>query len=97
MATCWATITWRKTYAYEGSAHIPFIVRPPASWGWPRGQVLDHVVEIRDVMPTLLEAGVRVPETVDGSSLPPLVQGGQKRPAGVIQVASMTGAIATSI
>ncbi|HHX40117.1 MAG TPA: arylsulfatase [Armatimonadetes bacterium] len=72
---------WRKTYAYEGSAHIPFIVRPPVSWGWPRGQVLDHVVEIRDVMPTLLEAAdVPVPETVDGSSLLPLVRGQTETP-----------------
>lgn len=67
---------WRKTYAYEGSARIPMIVRPPKSWGWPAGLVRDEVVELRDVMPTFLEAaGVDVPPTVDGASLLPLVRG----------------------
>ena len=72
---------WRKTYAYEGSARIPFLVRPPAAWGWERGQVLDHVVEIRDVMPTFLDAaGVAIPDTVDGRSLLPLAQGHTETP-----------------
>lgn len=67
---------WRKTYAYEGSARIPMIVQPPLSWDCPRGQVRDEVAELRDVMPTFLQAaGVGVPETVDGSSLLPLTQG----------------------
>ncbi len=62
---------WRKSYAYRGSASIPMIVRPPK--GWPtgsRGRVLPHPVEIRDVLPTLLEAaGAPVPEAVEGRSL----------------------------
>jgi arylsulfatase A-like enzyme len=64
---------WRKTYAYEGSARIPFIVTPPG--GSPaRGRVADEVVELRDIMPTVLEiAGLPMPPTVDGSSLVPLV------------------------
>lgn len=67
---------WRKTYAYEGSARIPFILRPPLTWEAPRGQVRDEVVELRDVMPTFLEAaGVPVPDTVDGQSTLPLVSG----------------------
>jgi arylsulfatase A-like enzyme len=65
---------WRKTYAYEGSARIPMIVRPPMTWDCPRGQALGQVVELRDVMPTFLEAaGVPIPETVDGMSMLPLV------------------------
>jgi len=63
---------WRKTYAYEGSARIPFIVTPPAR---QRGRLMaDEVIELRDVMPTLLEAaGLPIPETVDGQSLLPLL------------------------
>jgi arylsulfatase len=63
---------WRKTYAYEGSSRIPFIIVPP--YHNPRRGVADEVVELRDVMPTLLEAaGIDVPETVDGVSLLPLL------------------------
>jgi choline-sulfatase len=71
---------WRKTYAYEGSARIPMIVRAPAEWKLPAGQVRDEVVEIRDVMPTFLEAaGVAIPRTVQGRSMVPLLQGRQGR------------------
>ncbi|MFW6060053.1 MAG: arylsulfatase [Phycisphaeraceae bacterium] len=67
---------WRKTYAYEGSARVPMIVKPPDTWDCPRGQVLDHVVELRDVMPTVLDAaGVDIPDTVDGQSMVPLLRG----------------------
>jgi arylsulfatase A-like enzyme len=59
---------WRKSYAYEPSARIPLIVRAPG--GLSAGRVLDHPVEIRDVLPTLLDAaGVTVPDGVDGRSL----------------------------
>ncbi|MDH7571576.1 MAG: sulfatase-like hydrolase/transferase, partial [Armatimonadota bacterium] len=72
---------WRKTYAYEGSARIPMILRPPDGWKWPRGLVLDHLVELRDVMPTFLEAaGAPIPENVDGKSLLPLARGETETP-----------------
>jgi len=65
---------WRKTYAYEGSARIPFVVVPPRALGRPSRQVAEEVVELRDIMPTLLEgAGVPLPGTVDGQSLVPLL------------------------
>ncbi len=63
---------WRKTYPYEGSAHIPFVVRWPASMqaGVARGTELGQLVEIRDVLPTLLDAvGAPVPAGIDGSSV----------------------------
>jgi len=61
---------WRKTYGYEGSARVPLICSPPRRWGLPRGAVLDQPVELKDIMPTLLEAaGVGVPPSVDGRSL----------------------------
>ncbi|WP_213585584.1 arylsulfatase [Paenibacillus sp. J2TS4] len=66
---------WRKTYAYEGSAHIPLIVRLPKSFGNPLPYV-DHPVTLQDIMPTILEAAeVPVPNTVDGRSLLPLIRG----------------------
>ncbi len=66
---------WRKTYAYEGSARIPFIVAPPPSAGRPARGVADEPIELRDVMPTLLAvAGVECPPTVVGCSLLPLTQ-----------------------
>jgi arylsulfatase A-like enzyme len=67
---------WRKTYAYEGSSRIPMILRPPASWDGPHGPVREEVVELRDIMPTLLEAaGVEIPDTCQGRSLLPLARG----------------------
>lgn len=68
---------WRKTYGFEGSARIPMIVTPPQSWtDAPRGQVCDQVVELRDVMPTMLHgAGQNVPDTCQGQSMIPMVMG----------------------
>ena len=67
---------WRKTYAYEGSARVPFILSYPESWNLPRGQVIEEVVELRDIMPTFLEAaGVEIPDSVDGVSLLQLARG----------------------
>ncbi|MFW6599560.1 arylsulfatase [Propionibacteriaceae bacterium Y2011] len=69
---------YRKSVPYEGSAHVPLIVRPAANFqpDAPKGQVCDEVTELRDVMPTVLElAGVEVPDTVDGASLVPFTRG----------------------
>ncbi len=68
---------WRKTWAYEGSSRIPMIVR----WGSEmldakRGQVLPQLTELRDVLPTFLDAaGVTPPDYVEGKSLLNLVRG----------------------
>src|SRR5690349_80454 len=41
---------WRKTYAYEPSARIPFLMRWPAGMvSQPRGVVRREPVELRDV------------------------------------------------
>ena len=65
---------YRKTVGYEGSARIPFIVRlPGGEYVAPR---IDEVVELRDVMPTILDiAGVPIPDGVDGRSVLPLMHG----------------------
>ncbi|WP_433005690.1 arylsulfatase [Kribbella sp. CA-294648] len=67
---------YRKSQPYEGSTHIPFIMSAPAAADGPRGAVIDQVVELRDVMPTLLDlAGVDIPAGVDGRSLVPFLRG----------------------
>jgi arylsulfatase len=65
---------WRKTYAYEGSTRIPFLVVPPESKGKPARPRASEVVELRDIMPTVLDiAGLPLPNTIDGSSVLPLL------------------------
>jgi arylsulfatase A-like enzyme len=55
---------------------VPFIVADRPSAGSVRGGVVDQVVELRDVMPTLLDlAGVPIPSSVDGVSLAPFLRG----------------------
>lgn len=63
---------YRKSVAYEGSARIPFLVYlPPGlrdTWGEVREPTA--IVELRDVMPTILEiAGIQSPSGVDGLSV----------------------------
>lgn len=73
---------WRKTYPYEGSTHIPYILKwPKGMKRWlPDGAKVDYPVELRDFLPTFLEiAGAKVPDDMDGRSLCPLVQ--QANPA----------------
>ncbi len=66
---------WRKTYAYEGSARIPFLIVPPARDAKGIRSVPQEVVELRDIMPTILDiAGVGCPPTVDGCSLLPVLK-----------------------
>lgn len=72
---------WRKTYPYEGSSHIPFVVKWPlgVSNVLPGGTKVDKPVELRDFLPTFIElAGGSVPPDMDGMSLLKLVQGKQK-------------------
>jgi arylsulfatase A-like enzyme len=67
---------WRKVSATDPSARIPFIVRPPRKWD-TRANVEDSsLVGWEDIMPTLLEAaGADIPDTVEGKSLMPLLNG----------------------
>lgn len=69
---------WRKTYPYEGSAHIPYIVKWPSYVDKivPAGTKIEQPVELRDFLPTFIDlAGGAVPPDMDGSSLLKLVQG----------------------
>jgi arylsulfatase len=72
---------WRKTYAYESSANIPMILRWPKSMRLDaqRGKKLSQPTELRDVLPTFLDAaGAPIPRHLDGKSLLHLVRGNTK-------------------
>lgn len=67
---------WRKVNACDPSARIPLILRPPASLRGRTNVETPALAGLEDIMPTLLEAaGVAIPETVEGRSLLPLLQG----------------------
>jgi arylsulfatase A-like enzyme len=67
---------WRKTYAYEGSAHIPMIIRLPKELQDKKVSHVDEVVTLYDIMPTILDiVGADIPETVDGKSMYSLIKG----------------------
>jgi arylsulfatase len=63
---------WRKTYPYEGSAHIPYLFKWNKNYSSAvnKGTKLDYPVELRDFLPTFLTAaGGQIPEKMDGKSL----------------------------
>jgi arylsulfatase A-like enzyme len=69
---------WRKTYGYEASARIPMIVRSPKGFATDaqRGRTILNPVELRDLLPTFLDAAEdRKDRQLDGRSLLPLVRG----------------------
>ena len=69
---------FRKTYANEGSAGVPFIVSAPEG---ARGRFCDAPVVLEDVYPTLLEyAGVGAPKGTEGRSVAPLVKDPEAEP-----------------
>lgn len=67
---------FRKTFAYETSARVPFIVKTP-HWMECRNPLrAEQVVGLQDVMPTMLDAaGIEVPDTLSGKSLLPILRG----------------------
>jgi arylsulfatase A-like enzyme len=68
---------WRKTYAYEPSARIPMLMRwPTGMLAVDRGATRREPVELRDILPTFLDAaGAAVSRPIDGASLLSLVRG----------------------
>jgi arylsulfatase len=66
---------FRKTFAYEGSARVPFFIHAPKNQGLAP-TVSDCPVGMQDVMPTLLDiAGAPVPSACTGKSLLPILRG----------------------
>jgi arylsulfatase A-like enzyme len=69
---------WRKTYPYEGSARIPFIVRWPEKYAVTaqRGSVMEAPVGLQDFLPTFLKAAGRdIPKDMDGGDLMDVLNG----------------------
>ena len=63
-----------KRVAYEEAIRIPLLIRLPGSQN--RGEVISEMVLNIDVAPTILElAGVKVPPSMQGRSLLPLLDG----------------------
>lgn len=63
---------WRKGYPYQGSVHVPMIMRVPESMGkMARGVVCHNPVELRDIAPTFLDAAgvTSTPEPMQGKSM----------------------------
>ena len=66
----------KKTFPYEPSARVPFIIRPPLSWGLPAGLTPKGPVGLQDIMPTILDAvGLEIPGSCTGRSLMPVARG----------------------
>lgn len=68
---------FRKSVPFQGSIRVPFVLSGPRDSGIQPGKRLsDPVVELCDVMPTLLNcAGLEVPSHLHGRSLLPLARG----------------------
>lgn len=68
---------WRKSYPYESSARIPMLMRWPTGLvSAKRGRAVEQPVELRDVLPTFLEAaGVSARPGIDGRSMLALAAG----------------------
>jgi len=68
---------WRKTFPFEGSAKIPYLLKWPEKFKTEvqPGTKIEKVVELRDFLPTFIDAaGGEIPEEMDGKSLLPLLQ-----------------------
>lgn len=69
---------WRKCRPYEGSARIPMILRCPDNLQMKaeRGQIRDELVELRDVLPTFLDAtDLPKPQVIDGKNMLNILRG----------------------
>jgi arylsulfatase len=67
---------FRKTWPYDASVRIPFLIRAPKSWGWPEEVVCTSPVGLQDIMPTILDAAnLDIPDICTGHSLLPVLRG----------------------
>ena len=66
---------FRKSVPYEESTHIPMLLYDPGNClGIAHGQRCGELVELRDILPTLLDcAKLPIPENLDGRSMLPLI------------------------
>lgn len=65
-----------KNFLYEPDIKIPMIIYDPALPEDKRGKVINNIVAVPDLAPTVLTlAGIDIPDTMQGSSLVPLING----------------------
>lgn len=63
----------QKNRPYQGAVHIPFLIMGPDI---PDSQSIGVPIGWHDIMPTILDlAGLKIPDSVDGQSLVPLLFG----------------------
>lgn len=63
-------LLFRKAKPFQGSIQVPMFLWGPEAYIGEHRRVCTDLVELRDVMPTLLElAGAPIPDSVDGSSM----------------------------
>lgn len=63
-------LMFQKAKPYQGSIQVPLFLSGPERLIGPLHRQCGDLVELRDVMPTLLElAGADIPDTVDGQSI----------------------------
>ncbi len=66
-----------KQNLYEHSFRVPYIVKGP---GIPAGKRVQGNIYLLDTLPTLCDlAGIPIPETVEGTSFKPVLEGQQKQ------------------
>jgi arylsulfatase A-like enzyme len=69
---------WGKGGFFDGSNHIPLIIRDPETPAGSRGRQIDAFTESVDLMPTILDwIGSPVPHENNGHSLAPFLAGGE--------------------
>jgi arylsulfatase A-like enzyme len=68
---------YRKTYAYEGSSHIPMIIKLPKKIeNKIKYNKIEEPVLIQDIYPTILDIlGLEIPKEIDGKSMFKLIKG----------------------
>lgn len=65
-----------KVVPYEGSTRVPFLISDWSGKLGIREPVCDSIIELRDILPTFLDAArLPIPSHVEGESLLPLVRG----------------------
>ena len=70
---------FRKAYPYQGSIHIPLIVYEKGKKDILKKGSIDEIIEIRDILPTLVELGTGETENrTDGKSFAALMDTGNE-------------------
>ncbi|MBM1219999.1 sulfatase-like hydrolase/transferase [Ponticoccus sp. SC2-23] len=66
---------WGKSHYYDAAFHTPLIIRAPGHEA-QAGTIRDEMVESIDITPTILDLlGVDIPDSMDGRSLRPFLEG----------------------